>query len=106
MTIAEILAELAHLDVVFILQLPCTATYVSWRINNIANYANFSNNDAREVEFGSFHGRYDGEYSGAGLVEISEIIRTQDDISSIGGIVWRMFCLKEPTVYPCSYSLV
>ena len=37
---------------------------------------NLSNNDNREVEFGSLNGGEDGKYNGVGLVEIPEIVRT------------------------------
>ena len=56
----------------FILQLAHTtcSLCVSWKLSNIAKYANFSNNDVSEMEFGSFDGRDDGEYNGVGLVQM------------------------------------
>ncbi len=49
------------------------------RINNMHKQANFCDNGAREVIFGSFDGRGDNEHSGASLVEISQFFAMQDD---------------------------
>ena len=43
------------------------------------NIANASNNDPREVKLFLFDGWYDGEHSGIGSMEISNIFATQDD---------------------------
>ena len=41
--------------------------YISCEINNIAQKANFSNIDGREVDYGPFDGGEDGDYSGIGV---------------------------------------
>ena len=41
---------------------------VSCKIDNIAELGKFSDDVDRKIEFGSFDGREDGEYSGVGFV--------------------------------------
>ena len=52
---------------------------ISCYIKNIAKLANFSNNVARQVKFGSFDSRNDVEHNGGGLVARSNIFATQHD---------------------------
>ena len=52
--------------------------HVSWTINNIAKYANSSNNSAREMGFGFFGCGEDDDYKDSSSVEISKIYVMQD----------------------------
>ena len=55
----------------FIRQLP--SVFVSWRIDDIAKWADFSNYVARELKFGSLDGGEGDENNGVFLVKISQI---------------------------------
>ena len=46
----------------------------SGKINNMVKLADFDNNGAREMGFGLRDGRDNGELTGVGLVEISELL--------------------------------
>ena len=46
---------------------------VSWKINNIAKYAELSNNGVPEMEIDLSDGREDNEHNGVGFVEISKV---------------------------------
>ena len=61
-----ILLMLAYLAMLFILQMKHTADFV--------------NNSAKEMEFGSPGGRGDDEHNSIVLVEITKIFTTQDDV--------------------------
>ena len=66
----------------FILQLMRSAKEpamcITWRTNCIAKQANFSNNGAREIEFGSPDGGDDSEYIDIGFVERSNVFGMQE----------------------------
>ena len=64
--------DLFMLFIPLLIQIAC-----SWEINNIAWYANFINNDNRDMQFSLFDDRQDGKYTSFGLVEISKIFLTK-----------------------------
>ena len=49
----------------------------SRRINNIVSYANYVDNDVKEIEHGVSEGRGNGENNSVGLAGISNISATQ-----------------------------
>ena len=49
------------------------------RIDNLNKQGNFEGNGARQVNFGSFDDRSDGEHNVLGLVQKSKISATQED---------------------------
>ena len=87
------MAELAYLTVFFILHLAHAASNMRQLKNKLHRQEDtFSNNGAREMEFGSLDDRNDWEYNSVGFVEISGIFAMQDEIV-YGAIsfdrVWR-----------------
>ena len=51
---------------------------ISYKIINIGRQANYSNNGAIEMRYGSPNGRVVGEHNGVGFVEISQISMKQE----------------------------
>ena len=64
-----------HLTIIY-----SSGVCATWRIINIAKYANSANNVARNVEFEAFDGAEDGGYNGFSFVEISKIFAKQASI--------------------------
>ena len=83
-SLAPLLAEIAHLVMLFILQL--THTTISVRhlknVYDIAKKATSANNGAGDIKFGSIYGGEDGEDNGVGFVVISKIFTKQDPFCS------------------------
>ena len=65
------------------------AVCVDWRMNNVAKWANSSNNGAGEVDYDLLNGGEIGEYNGLGFVHISQIFRHTTWLVKAGYIFWR-----------------
>ena len=74
-----------HGDLNHIMQL---AVKESRRINNITKFTNVNNSGARVMPYDSFDGGDDGEHNDVGLVKISELIVTQEDVFIWNEFIW------------------
>ncbi len=52
---------------------------LNWIVNDMDKWANYSNNDARKVKYGSFDMVSDGEHSGVSFHELSNTETVQDN---------------------------